>query len=175
MKSSRNCSGHALALVLVAACGPEANGDDGLPADDMAWLIDSFAHGCEEPVTQCLVAHYYEFVFKADGTLQTYDVVCGVRESAQMDRQGRWRPTDEYGVAEILPRDGEDSFKATLESISRGLVRRTEDCDIVEVDFDADGTFGLPIYRGVFRYDIAACVSEADYLSGPPTCPDSLQ
>ena len=161
------------ALSLAAACGPESTSEDGPPADDTAWLVDSFAHGCEAPVTQCMEGHYYEFVFEPDGTVQTYDIVCGVREPAQADRKGRWQPTDEYGVAEILPREGEDSFKATLERISHGFVRRTNDCDTVEIDLDGDGIFGLQIYRGVFRYEPTACISEADYLSGPPTCPES--
>lgn len=161
-------------MALIVACGPEASSEDGPAPDDMAWLIDSFAHGCEGPITQCWAGHHYEFVFEPDGTLQTYDIVCGVREPAQLDREARWRPTGEYGVAEILPRDGEDSFKATVQSIEHAFVRRIDDCSVVELDFDADGTYDLPLYRGVFTYQMSACVSKASYLGGPPACPDSV-
>ena len=174
VNSRQVCLG-ALVFGLVGGCGPESSADDGPPADDMTWLIDSFAHGCEDPITQCMVAHYYEFVFEADGTLQTYDIVCGVREPASLERQGRWRSTDEYGVAEILPREGEESFKATVQSIDHAFVRRSDDCGVVDMDFDADGVYDLLIYRGKFRYEIAPCVSDADYLDGPPTCPDAAE
>jgi hypothetical protein len=161
------------ALSLAAACGPESTNEDGPPPDDTAWLVDSFAHGCEAPVTQCMEGHYYEFVFEPDGTVQTYDIVCGVREPAQADRKGRWQPTEEYGVAELLPREGEDLLKLTLERISHGFVRRTDDCNIVEIDLDKDGAFGLQIYRGKFDYIPSACVSRAVYLDDPPACPDA--
>jgi hypothetical protein len=163
----------ALALALVGACGPEPGGDDGPPASDTAWLIDSFAYGCADPITQCMAAHYYEFVFEPDGTLQTYDIVCGVREAAQVEREGRWRPTDEYGVAEILPREGEESFKATVQSIEFGLVQRSDDCGTVDLDFDADGIYDALIYRGTFHYVASACEAKAVYLGDPPGCPDS--
>jgi len=159
-------------MALIVACGPEASSEDGPPPDDMAWLIDSFAHGCEGPITQCWAGHHYEFVFEPDGTLQTYDIVCGVREPAQLDREARWRPTDEYGVAEILPREGKDSFKATFTQISNGFVRRTDDCLVIDVDFDGDGSYFVPFYRGVFIYEMSACVSKARHV-GEPTCPDS--
>jgi len=60
-----------------------------------------------------------------------------------------------------------------VQSIEHAFVRRIDDCSVIEVDFDADGIYDLPIYRGVFTYQMSACVSKASYLDEPPTCPDS--
>ena len=161
-----------LLALLPLACGPEQSGDDGASSDDVAWLIDSFARGCEYPITECMVAHYYEFVFAEDGTFQTYDVACGIREPAAPDRKGIWRATDRYGVVELLPAEGSVSFKFELTVIEGATVRTTEDCNVVEVDSDGDGS-GFPIERGVFKYEITDCVSHASYLDAAPVCPDS--
>lgn len=174
LSTGRSASSCAM-MLLAIACGPESSADAGPPADDMSWLIDSFAQGCEGPVTDCWAGHHYEFVFEPDGTLQTFEIVCGVRQPAELERQGRWRATDEYGVAEILPREGEESFEATFTQISRGFVRRNEDCLVIDVDFDGDGSYLVPFYRGIFTYEMSACESKARYVGEPPTCPESAE
>lgn len=164
--------GLALCGVL-ASCGPDGAGK-GPPADDVAWIIDHFARGAdcaEEHITLCLAGHYHEYDFRADGTVQAYEVTCGIRQPADPAHLARWQATSEYGVVDIFPTEGASVLEFPVGLLEHGTATLTDDYQVVELRFAAEDPNGVDIDRGNFKYEITDCAAYASYLDDPPICP----
>jgi hypothetical protein len=179
-KSMTHASALGFALGVLTGCNPGTIGDDdGHPAGDVAWLIDHFARAgdCnEDHITFCISAYYYEYEFRADGTLQSYEVRCRIRQPPDPESVGRWQPTDKFGVVDILPPAGAQSFKMPQANVEHGSVTLTDDCQIVELRHEVGAAAGVPLYRGEFHYEPSGdCTARALYSpdNQPPECPES--
>lgn len=165
-----------LSAKLFLGCGPQHSDDGGPSADDVAWVFGEFARAgdCDEDhITLCLSSYYYEYEFREDGTLQAYEVTCGMRKPPDPRYLGRWLATDDYGVVDILPPEGSESFKLPQANVEHGTVTLTDDCLVVELKHNLDDPRGVPLDRGQFRYEAGGCAARAFYLGNePPDCPE---
>lgn len=172
----------AVVLSILPGCNPGTVGDDdGPPADDVAWIIDHFARAgdcSEDHITLCISAYYYEYEFRADGTVQSYEVRCRERQPPDPENLGRWRATDKFGVVDILPPEGAQSFKMPQATVEHGSMTLTDDCQVVDLRHDVGDPVGVSLYRGQFYYQASGdCTARALYLpdNEPPPCPESSE